>query len=248
VSWNVPAPALTYQWFADGTAIPGATGATFVPTAAQIDQRIEVVERATSPGYVAATARSARTSPVTYGVVAFTGRPSITGRRLLGAVLTAHVPASRPGGASLSFQWFRGSTPIRGATAATYRTVTADVARHLSVRVTGAAASWTSSSIRSDRYDVIRSVPVVRASASVGGKRHRFATIALRIKAPGVERVHGVAVVFEGEHRLGRAYVRQGRATVRLGTLRAGKHHLIVRFHAAGASKSGTAKVVVVAG
>ena len=248
MTWNVTAPKVSYQWYADGAPIAGATGATFVPTLAQVDQHLVVAVRATSPGYAAANVRSVRTGPVTRGVVGFRGVPHITGQRLLGAVLTAHAPASTPAGARFGYQWFRGATPIAGATAATYRTVTADVGRHLSVRVSGAVASWTTGSVRSARIAVIRSVPVITAKADVRGARDRFVTVAVRVRAPGVAHVHGVAVVREGSHRLGTAPVRRGRATVKVGTMSSGRHHLTIRFKGAGASKSGTTRVVVVTG
>jgi hypothetical protein len=55
---------LTRQWFADGVAIRGATGATFTPTAAQRGKKITVTVTGTLPGYAAKSLTSTSTAAV----------------------------------------------------------------------------------------------------------------------------------------------------------------------------------------
>ena len=49
-------PVLTYQWYADGVAIAGATSISFTPTSTQVGKRLRVVEVATNANGSATTA------------------------------------------------------------------------------------------------------------------------------------------------------------------------------------------------
>lgn len=55
---------LTYQWSADGTAIPGATASTFTPTGAQVGTRLTVTVTGTKVGFLTAAKTSAAAGPV----------------------------------------------------------------------------------------------------------------------------------------------------------------------------------------
>jgi len=56
--------ALTYQWFANGAKIRGATSASFTPTTAQRGAKLTVAVTGTKAGYTAKTATSKATSAV----------------------------------------------------------------------------------------------------------------------------------------------------------------------------------------
>lgn len=63
-----PAPeSVTYQWLADGVPIPGATGTTFVPTAAQVGKQITFRTTASAARYADGVSTSAPTAPVKKG-------------------------------------------------------------------------------------------------------------------------------------------------------------------------------------
>ena len=68
-TWTGNPSSFTYQWESCGgsgcTAIPGATGQAYAPTAADVGQTIAVVERATNNGGISAPAASGRTAVVT---------------------------------------------------------------------------------------------------------------------------------------------------------------------------------------
>ncbi|MFI9640506.1 IPT/TIG domain-containing protein [Micromonospora sp. NPDC051925] len=65
--WSPAATAYTYQWAADGTAISGATGPTYLVPASRVGRRLTVTVTATSPGYSSAQATSKATMPVGKG-------------------------------------------------------------------------------------------------------------------------------------------------------------------------------------
>lgn len=66
--WNVEVVALSYQWLRDGTAIAGATTATYAVGRTDTGRGLAVQVTATAPGRPAGTARSAQTSAVVRAV------------------------------------------------------------------------------------------------------------------------------------------------------------------------------------
>ncbi|WP_052129195.1 carboxypeptidase regulatory-like domain-containing protein [Clavibacter michiganensis] len=67
--WSTP--LFSYVWFADDVRIPGATGSTYTPVAADLGKRITVTVTGTQAGYAPAS----RTSGRTPAVVAATAEP-----------------------------------------------------------------------------------------------------------------------------------------------------------------------------
>jgi len=58
--------SFSYQWFANGTAVSGATGRSFAVTTAHVNKRISVRVTGTKPGYVTVSRTSAATAAVPY--------------------------------------------------------------------------------------------------------------------------------------------------------------------------------------
>lgn len=73
--------------------------------------------------------------------------PTITGTAQAGQTLTASTGTWYPTPTQLSYQWLRGSTPIAGATAASYAVTSADAGSTLSVRVTVHRIGLTESAV-----------------------------------------------------------------------------------------------------
>jgi Ni/Co efflux regulator RcnB len=153
-TWT-PGARLTYQWrvqhstkFGVGwiVPIPGATAATYVPTAADDGGIISVLVTGWKNGY----------DPVRVGLFdlkaphvevhkALVVTPRITGPYFQtdsgtvyqGQTLTANVWKS---GAALTYQWKRDGVAIKGATGRTYKTGNGDAGKKISVAVTGKLA------------------------------------------------------------------------------------------------------------
>lgn len=134
---------LTYQWKKNnGVYISGATSKTYVLKASDAGAALTVSVTSTKPGYSPATKTSATTAVVTGGVL--TGAtPTITGTAKVGQTLTAKPGTWTPSPVTLSYQWKRGGTAISGATAATYKTVSADAGKAITVTVTGTKSGYT---------------------------------------------------------------------------------------------------------
>ncbi|ROP56689.1 MULTISPECIES: hypothetical protein [unclassified Rathayibacter] len=147
---------LSYQWKKNGgTYISGATAKTYVLKASDAGATITVSVTSTKTGYSPATKTSATTALVTGGVL--TGAtPTITGTAKVGQTLTAVPGTWSPAPVTLSYQWKRGGTAISGATSATYKTVSADAGKAITVTVTGTKAGYTTLSKTSAAKTVVK--------------------------------------------------------------------------------------------
>lgn len=93
--WNVEGVALSYQWLRDGTAIAGATNATYAVGQTDTGRRLAVQVTATAPGRPAGAARSAQTSAVVKAVTRTT--VSMPGRVSEGARVKVRARVSALG-------------------------------------------------------------------------------------------------------------------------------------------------------
>lgn len=108
----------TYQWFADGVPISGATESRFTPTAAHHAKRITVRLDGSRPGYAPVSRTSGRTQFVALGNWS-QDQLVILGRATPGATLTVSRPPSVPTADTVSYRWRLDGTFIRGATRST---------------------------------------------------------------------------------------------------------------------------------
>ncbi|MWV47862.1 hypothetical protein GRS96_01065 [Rathayibacter sp. VKM Ac-2803] len=134
---------LSYQWKKNnGVYISGATSKTYVLKGSDAGATLTVSVTSTKPGYSPATKTSATTAAVANGTLVG-ATPTISGTARVGQVLTATPGTWTPAPVALTYQWFRGTTAISGATASTYKLVTADKAASITVKVTGTKTGYT---------------------------------------------------------------------------------------------------------
>ena len=138
-TWAPVPDAFAYQWSIDGTAVSGATKAVFTLRTSDAGKKVTVTVTGTKAGYTSASATSTALTvlrPFTTAPL-----PTITGTPTSGNTLTAD-PGSWLPTAQVTYQWFRGSTAITGATAKTYVVVDADRGQSITVRTTGSASGY----------------------------------------------------------------------------------------------------------
>jgi surface antigen len=140
---------LTQQWFANGAAIPGATGTTLPVTADLLGKQIAAKVIATRPAFNTAAVWSPSTATVQYPQIASDAAGSVSGTAARGDVLTADPGtfkdpySSDPVDATLTYQWMLDGQPITGATKSTYSLTRTDVGDHrISVAVTASADDY----------------------------------------------------------------------------------------------------------
>ncbi|GAA1180912.1 hypothetical protein GCM10009584_23660 [Ornithinimicrobium humiphilum] len=130
--------AYTYQWFADGAAISGATSAIYAPTATQAGKAITVRVTGTKAGHQTVV----RTSAPSLRVMKW-ATPTITGTAVSGSTLTA-APGAWTTGATLGYQWFADGAAISGATSSTFKPGNGQSGKKITVKVTGRKDGHTS--------------------------------------------------------------------------------------------------------
>jgi surface antigen len=226
-TWSIAPDEFRYQWYSGATAIAGATGSSYHPTAAAVGHRIHVVVTARSAGYTSLSSESGTTDRVVFGRVAF-DKPEIRGHALVGRTLAAHLTSVHPSTATASYQWYRGHEPIRGARAATYVVQTADLGHRLHVVVAMRATHWLVRERRSLAVGDVRTTPHLGVHTSM---RHGRVYLHLDVESPGLAAPAGEAKVKLGDRRIGLFPVTDGEGGRLLAPMRRGTHTLTVVYH-----------------
>ena len=130
---------MTVQWLVDGQPIPGATGAAYTPTLADLGRTLAVRATASLPGYASATVTTLPTSPVSKQVQN-TLRPWLKGTAKVGERLKVKPGGWRPLGAvTFRYRWYADGHRIRGARDDRLRLTSAMKGTKIVCRVTGSA-------------------------------------------------------------------------------------------------------------
>lgn len=171
-SWGPSPVTLTYQWYRAGSAIAGATSASYKLTSADAGKALSVRLKGVKTGYTSVTRSSAAVTVPR--VLTVPSRVALSGTRTVGSTLTASPGTWGPSPVTLRYQWLRDGASISGATAKTYKLVSADAGHEVSVRVTGSKSGYTSASRTSGTVDVkwaFTSAPTPTVSGSVAAGR-----------------------------------------------------------------------------
>lgn len=143
-TWSASSLSYQYQWFANGAVISGATASGFTPASAQLGKTLTVLVTASRSGYNTGSAMSAVTPLVARGIITNKTLPTINGTKRVGYTLTANVGTWSPSGLIYHYQWFRGTTAIRGAIYRTYKLAASMHGYRIRVRVTASRTGYTS--------------------------------------------------------------------------------------------------------
>lgn len=154
-TWTPTPEVLTYQWYADGTALRHAKRSTLTVTDAMVAKALTVKVTAHRRYYTAV----AKTSDATAAVLAeaaTTSTPTVTGNATTGGTVAAKVTTVSPAKARVSYQWYANSTAIKGATSARYKVSSKVAGKRLSVKVVAKASGLTSIAHTSAKTRVVR--------------------------------------------------------------------------------------------
>ncbi|MEN9359951.1 MAG: hypothetical protein RL095_1486 [Verrucomicrobiota bacterium] len=144
--------AISYQWKANGVAIPGATASSFTLQEAQVGKIITVTATYLDGLGTRESVTSAATTSVVNVNDAPTGSVNIAGSPVQGQTLTAsNTLADLDGMGTVSYQWRANGSTITGATSSAFVLTQAQVGKLISVTASyvdghGSATSKTSSS------------------------------------------------------------------------------------------------------
>ncbi len=139
-----PGVTMSWRWYRDGTAAAPAstTPKPFVLTAKDLDASITLRVTLSEGGDVITMAESNVIGPV--GPRAFTSVPTprVTGTPKVALSVRVTTGNTVPGTTTYTRQWLRDGDVIAGATAASYKLVSADAGRLISVRVSYARVGY----------------------------------------------------------------------------------------------------------
>ena len=152
-------------------SITGATGPSYTAVAADDAQKLWAKVTLSAPGFTSVVLTSAQVS-VGKGSFVTAPVPTISGIAKVGQLQTANADTWAPTGATLSYQWYRGTAAIVGAASRTYSTTALDYGKTLKVRVREAKAGYTTL----DRDSVARliaagTIVATKSSTVVGTDR-----------------------------------------------------------------------------
>ncbi|MGB5619485.1 MAG: tandem-95 repeat protein, partial [Desulfobacterales bacterium] len=157
-----------YQWYLDGIAIGGATGATYTAVPADVGGVITVVASYTDDQGTFESVSSGATAAVTNVNYAPTGSVTISGTPTEDQTLTAsNTLADVDGMGPVSYQWQRDGVDIGGATGSTYILGDADVGTTITVIAGYTDGDGTNESVSSAGVGPIANVNDVPITAPV---------------------------------------------------------------------------------
>lgn len=170
-TWLPGGVTFTYRWLRDGKAVAGATARTYKVVTADAGRTLKVEVRGTAAG---ATSVASATRSVERLLTA-TPVPTLSGTARVGSTLTATAGSWKPAPVTLAYQWRRDGDPIPGATARTYRLVTADAGAVITVQVRGSRTGYTpvtrtSAARRAERLLTATPVPTISGTGRVGSR------------------------------------------------------------------------------
>ncbi|GAA4745327.1 hypothetical protein GCM10023350_32690 [Nocardioides endophyticus] len=141
-TWNPTDAKVSYQWYANGAAIPSATKSTLPITGGLLGQSIKVKTTASKTGFAKKAATSAATAAVLPGVLTSTTAPAVSGVVKVDKTLTLNQGAWNVAPDSTTVQWYADGQPIAGAVTGTLK-LTPDLAgRAITASVTASRAYY----------------------------------------------------------------------------------------------------------
>jgi surface antigen len=230
-----PSADVSYQWYAEGKAIAGATERTLIPSYRQRDGRIKVKVTARKTGFSSLSATSAYTAPVRTGQIRSIGQPTIDGAAVVGTTLSVVPGTTTPAKVSARYQWLRDGKAISGGTGRTHRVSANDLGRRLSVRVTLKATGYAPRVVTTAPTRGVRSA--ARITATIARSAAGSLTVSVRVKASGIPAPRGTVTVRPATGPARAATIGNGRATITLTGLAPGAQ--VVRITFGGTSSIG---------
>ena len=134
----------TYQWFADGEAIAGATDTSYTLTADMVGKQITFAMTGSKPGYATVVRTSEPTAKVAAGAL-LAPVPAINGTVEVGRTLSS-ARGIWSTGTTFEYRWFADGKVIEGAANYQLKLTPAELGKKITVTVTGSKAGYATTS------------------------------------------------------------------------------------------------------
>ena len=224
-SWSPQPAKVTTQWYADGVAVPGATGASLVLTRDHIDSHISARTTASASGYRKSISTAAETTPVLAKPVTIISPSRVEGTPVVGSRLEARAGTAKPTDATATYAWLRDGQPIAKATNPIYTVRRGDLGHALTLQVTLTRRHFRDTT-ESVAVAAVTTVPEVKVRTEATRKR---VVVEVRVRAPGASRPDGAMTISVGGRTVD-VQVVSGSARVVVRDLRPGVKPVVVRY------------------
>ncbi len=150
-TWSPAEATFSYQWYAKSPSgqvykITGATSRIYQIEGRYAGYKLKVQVTGTATGYAPVTRISGYSATIAKARFT-TAAPTIDGTAEVGQVLTVVEGDWQPAPSSFSYQWYRSGTAITGAVKNTYTTVSTDLGKAITVKVTAKRTGYTTASV-----------------------------------------------------------------------------------------------------
>lgn len=160
-TWTPTPTGFNYQWLRGGTAIPGATEATYELVGDDYQSYITVSITPVMMGYVTLTKTSYSSYISSKGDLPTPPTPTLAGVYQVGEYLTV-TPGKWAVGVKLSIQWYANSIAIPGATGEKYQLLPSEKNKSISVEITGAKFGYNNSTAKATGAENVKpAIPTV---------------------------------------------------------------------------------------
>lgn len=139
-SWSPTAKRVRYQWLRNGVGIAGLVSSSYTLTAADKGQKISARVTAIATGDTPTT-KTTVAKTVAAGTLSVSGSNTIVGTLKVG--YTLKTPYAVPSGATVKYRWYRNGSPIAYASRSTYKLVSADRGKKISLKATFSKPGYT---------------------------------------------------------------------------------------------------------
>jgi surface antigen len=216
----------TVQWYADGVAIPGATGWTLTLGPDEVAKQITVQVHGKRNAFKDVIVTSAPTDLVQAPPIEVAPSSGVIGAPQIGTTLRANPAVIQPAAVQATYTWLRDGQPVPGATAPTYPLTPSDFAHRIGVRVTLTAPGYYPLTREYAVSTPVAAVAKLKVKASPG---RRSATVAVRVKALGELIKGGYVTARVGKHKA-TAKVRGKQVVLHLSGLTRGTRVLRIQY------------------
>lgn len=247
--WNQDGVATTYQWLRGGQPISGATAATYLLVAADLDQPISVRATGRKDGLTDGTVTSNAVTATIGDAPTPTVQPTISGPGTVGRALSVS-PGTWGAGPTptYAYQWRRDNAAIDGATGPSYTPTAQDVGHVLTATVTATRPGYRPGTFRTAGVSVPKLASSLKATlAKKKIKQTQRAVMTIVLSVPGIEGPTGTLTIMDGRKAIktvSLAPAKAGKVTVTLRGLKPGVHRLKATYAGSDLATESASKVV----